>query len=309
MTIQCCSNKIDNTGVSVCDKPFGTIYKRYLFPIKAKDGSLNKITLVNGVVTSAAITALINNPDKTKRLYPLPEDHNPESERAEPITEEDTLGNTVIVRQAARTENSQFWEKSTAYLKALKTFTKLNVGVIYVDVDGNVMGIAATDGILPIPIQSLDFRYMPNNGSEIAKIMMTYQYKMNVSDEDLAYIGYEAFETDMTNVEGLLTATSNIASITATPALITISIWTLGANVGKKICVTGLEVGDFSFANVTAANTLTLGTLTETSDGTYEITVTANNPTVGDDLTATITKNGFDFSAINDLEIEVVSGT
>jgi hypothetical protein len=308
MNIECCSNQLGNTGVIKCDKPFGTIYTALLVNLIANDGTRNKLTVPqNGQITEASITALINQTDKSKRLYPLPEAHNPESDRPEPITEEDTLGNVEIVRDAARTESMQFWKVSTAYLAQLKKFEgKKNVGIYLVSKNGSVEGIADGSDLYPIPLQALYFNYMRNNGSELEKVMMSYQYKMNVSDGDLAFIGSELFESDMTSIEGLI---NGFADIVITPSLVTAKVFVSPANIGTKVGVPGLLVGDFSFANVTQSNTFTLGTLTETSCGVYEITITGNAPIVGDDITPTITKSGFDFESVNDQEIEVVSGS
>jgi hypothetical protein len=306
MNIHCCSNQLGNTGVSPCDKPFGSPFKKVLVPVFANDGTKNKISAAS-TITDAAILALLNHADKSKRWYPLPEIHNPESERAEPVTEEDTLGNVQIVRDAARSISVQFWETTTAYLKELKKFEHIKVGIYEIDNEGKVMGVASGTDLYPIPIQGLYFNYMFNTGEALAKIMMTYQYKMNVKDSDLAYIGSSTFETDMTTIEGLLNAFSSLSEITVTSTLLSIKIWTNGANIGKKIGVCGLLVSNFSLANVTESETVTLGTLTEVSDGHYEISITGNAPSAGDDLTLTITRNGYDFTQINDLEIEAVS--
>lgn len=305
MNINCCSSQLGNTGVSPCDKPFGTKYRSILVNITANDGVKNSIELdINGQVTEADVTALINQSDKSKRWYPLPETHDPESERAEPITQEDNLGNTRVVRDAARSVTEVFWYVTKSTLKNLRRFERAKVGVYYVDNAGNLMGLVSGSKLLPIPIQSLNFRDMDNDGQTGYQIMMTYQFKMNVGDEDLAYIGYESILTDLTTVSGLLDV---VGTVVATPSLVTVTLYVQGNNIANKICVEGLVVGDFSFANVTQANTLTLSTLSETSTGVYEITVSANNPNVGDDLTATITKSGYDFTFINDIEIEVVS--
>ena len=100
--------------------------------------------------------------------------------------------------------------------------------------------------------------------------------------------------TDISLLNGLLDVTSVYSAIGQTSFKATLK--TIFGTFVNPLLVEGLVAGDMALYNVTDSANVTITSAVEAPDGTY--TISYASQTVADVLRLTITKDGFDFTAV-----------
>jgi hypothetical protein len=132
------------------------------------------------------------------------------------------------------------------------------------------------------------------SGATTQKIDLAFDWHLDVQDERLRTIEPNEMSTDISLLNGLLDVTSTYSAIGQTSFKATLK--TQYGSFLNPVLVEGLVAGDMALYNVTDSASVTITSIAESPDGTYQINFASQ--TVADVLRLTITKNGYNFAAV-----------
>ncbi|MHC5059128.1 MAG: hypothetical protein ACYTKD_31120, partial [Planctomycetota bacterium] len=177
-----------NTGVkgTAFKKPF----KKIFVPIFAADGTRNKI-LASDTLDQAYIDARINDPDPTKRWYPVGEFVTYTSERAAPTLETFANNQSNVTEEGARVITLQLNDYPAKDKRKLDALACGRFGEFQIDKCGNLRGIENADQseLYPIEVNKNYFHsiLVDSQDGQGQKIQLTYEISQSVYDGDLSY--------------------------------------------------------------------------------------------------------------------------
>ena len=302
-----CDILLGNAGVPGCVASHGVARKLIRTPLIATDGTQNKIDL-SVALDQAAITALINQADASKRWYPTPNFKTVTQERADPIFEDFPDGSQANVRDGVKTFNGFITNGASPQLVGvLKDDKCTKFGVYIVDDFDNLIGRDIGDGYLyPIPVDNGSYnpQYIEPTDSTVAKVDLTFNFSTLFRDENIGFIAADAIGASLLSENGLLDVVITASSPVATG--VSIKLEYIYGPSGSKLPVTGLDMttaGDAEFTLVntdTGNSTIGIDSAPEGPDGTYEIVYTvADQPAIGNIVQGTVNKNGLDKDSKN----------
>ena len=299
MAVCKCDAGIVNSGIPSCVSGFGRIAKLYFVYQTASDGTSNAVPC-STTIDEAFLTGKLNESDPSKRWYPTDKISNVTEVRNDPTTESiDNIDS--IVEQGSRTFNGFFVGKGAStptYLKFLKSVECPSVMYFAVDVNGTLVGVETVEGGeaaltgINIQPQSMFSRPVPATSTTIAKNELTFAVDSLVQDETIAYIGADEITADLLNANGLLdvTLTENVAAPTLSDVTIDASL--VYGSVCNKLTYNGAtDAADWDVNNITTPASITVLTVTENPNGTYNLTFAAQ--TASDQITVQVSKDGF----------------
>ena len=274
-------------------------------PLYDGDGNLNKITLTD-VLNAAYFTALVNQADKTKRWYPMPEMVNVTDVRGNSTIETFENMSKVFIQQGVRDFKALFVQAPQQLLAALQSYRCDELGVYFVDICNNLIGTLGTDQdacdpsyLYPIRVDqnSIDPIFVKMTDKLSQKIEINFSFHMDENDSDLRVITQEEAGTNLTNLSGLLDICADYASIHTTGVTATLKVVGYGTPI-TPLTDKGLVAADFALYNVTDSASVTVVSAVETpaNSGIYVITHAAQ--TIGDEMRLTPTKTGRDYSLV-----------
>ncbi len=300
MAVCKCDAGIVNSGIPSCVSGFGRIAKLYFVYQTASDGTSNAVPC-NTTIDETFLTGKLNEADPSKRWYPTDKISNVTEVRNDPTTESiDNIDS--IVEQGSRTFNGVFVGKGAStptYLKFLKSVECPSVMYFAVDVNGTLVGVEtieegepALTGINVQP-QSMFSRPIPATSTTIAKNELTFAVDSLVQDETIAYIGADEITADLLNANGLLDVTLTINQGSgATLSDVTIDASLVYGSLCNKLNYTGATApANWAVNNLTTPASITVLTVTENPNGTYNLTFAAQ--TAGDQVSVQVSNNGF----------------
>jgi hypothetical protein len=132
------------------------------------------------------------------------------------------------------------------------------------------------------------------SGATTQKIDLAFDWHLDVQDERLRTLEADEMSTDISLLNGLLDVTSTYSAIGQTSFKATLK--TQYGSFLNPILVEGLVAGDMALYNVTDSASVTITSIAESPDGTYQINFASQ--TVADLLRLTITKDGYNFAAV-----------
>jgi hypothetical protein len=278
---------LGNLGHPNCVPKFGVISSLIFVPLKANDGTLNRINTAT-VVTSTTFTALTQHIDPSKRWYPTPTFENVNMETAESLTEESASGRVSKLRPGKVSFTGELWdEDSTPQMQGkLEKYPCQDFGFYIVDDSGNLIGSINGTYLEPIPAEasSLDVLFNFKKDDTTQKLMVKFDVKRNFRTSTLRMISSSEGLVDFGTLEGLIDANIALSSITTTGFVATITTdYGTALTAGK---VKGQVSADFSLYNDTDSASITITTVTETADGVYTFVMPAQ--TVADDFTVSL---------------------
>lgn len=305
-----CNNTLGNTG-SGCVSIFDVVRRIILVPYFNDAGTVNGILLstVTGAsfLDNAYFADLVNQPDASKRWFPLPEVKNVASERGDDETESFDDNSKVFITQGVREVKLLIVGRnvSPTFLGKVKQARCTPVGFYEVDKDGNLLGSISKDGLYLNPIRigddTLSAKWVPTADKTSQKMMVNFEVHTDENDEDLQQITSNEMTADLLLLKGLLDV--NVVFSAMTFNGFTMKLTTDFGTALTKTPVEGLLAADMALYNVTDGSAMAItGTgsaFTETVPGTYVIEYsTATQPTAGDVIRNTITKDGYDFTNV-----------
>jgi len=287
-----CNAGLGNTGRPGCVPIQSVTSKLIMVPLNANDGTLNGIDLSAPLPTW---NSLINEPDASKRWFPLPAFENVELPKAESQFEEANSGRMAFLREGKRSFSGELWgEDSTpTLLGKMKAGRCVGFGVYVVDVTGNLIGSKVNGYLYPIPVdnQSWNPTFMFATDSTVQKIMLTFDFDRLFDDSTMYMITATEAGVDFNTLAGLIDV--NLTEVLpATPGQVVLNAsFDYGTALNPILLqgVTGLT--DWDIYDVT--NQVSFGNpsaVSESPAGTY--TLLASFVT-GDDYTVSVVKDGF----------------
>jgi len=305
-----CDSGLFNTG-SDCSPLLLATRKLILVPKYASDGTRN-IILYTDVLNKAYFDALINNSDKSKRWYPLPQLKNVDDNRGENIEETFEDGSKLFVQEGARLFKA--WITPLAgqgavspQMKAAIESARCVESMVYlIDKAGNIIGSEAPDGSglygIEIDSQTISAMFIKATDKTGPKIELKFGFDADEKDENLRMITCDELgDADVLSLRGLLNVCV-IATDIEDDGFKAKLVTDFGTPINPGL-VKGLIQTDFAIKNVTDNSSITITSFTESPEGTYEFGFASQDP--GDVLQLIPTKAGFDFQCVKDAEIEV----
>ena len=299
----CCSLTVANTGFG-CTPIMEVVEKFIEVSYFKADGTINEIDLTD-TFNLAYFTALVNDADETLRWYPLPFVKNMVDERAdsdfESFDDKTRIERQVGIR-SVKTIITTLGNNAGAVSPQM--VGKINdkkckvSGLFGITKSKQLVGEMINDGFLaPIRIDNgslMAILVKTGSGAITQKINLGFDWHIDVQDERLRTLEADEMTTDISLLNGLLDVTSTYSAIGQTSFKATLK--TIFGTVVNPLLVEGLVAGDMALYNVTDSANVTITTAVEAPDGTYTISYATQS--VADVLRLTITKDGYDFTAV-----------
>ena len=306
----CCSLTLANTGFG-CTPIMEVVEKFIEVSYFAADGSINGID-VTDTFNLAYFTALVNSADDEQRWYPLPFVKNMVDERAdsdfETYDDKTKLERMVGIRSVKCIIVPFGQNSGSVSPQMVGKFNdkKCKVSGFYgITKSKQLVGEMITDNILsPIRIDngSISAKLVKTgSGAVNQKIDLAFDWHIDVQDERLRTIESDEMSTDVSLLTGLLDVTAAYTAISQTSFKATLK--TQYGSVLNPVLVEGLLAGDMSLYNITDSASVAISSIVESPDGTYKINYASQ--TVADVLRLTISKDGYDFTAVTAAHITV----
>ena len=237
-----CDVLLGNAGAPSCVASHGVARKLIRVPLIADDGTENKIDL-SVALDQAAITALINQADASKRWYPTPNFKTVTQEREDSITESFDDGSADFVRDGVKTFTGFITKPASPQLVGvLKDDRCTTFGVYIVDDAGNLIGRDISDGYLyPIPVDNGSWNptYIEPTDTTVAKVNLVFNFSTLFQDENIGFIAADAIGATLLNENGLLDVVFSNASASSDTAA-SVEIAYIYGPSNSKLPVTGL---------------------------------------------------------------------
>ena len=299
----CCSLTVANTGFG-CTPIMEVVEKFIEVSYFKEDGTINEIDLTD-TFNLAYFTNLVNDADETLRWYPLPFVKNMVDERAdsdfESFDDKTRIERQVGIR-SVKTIITTLGNNAGAVSPQM--VGKINdkkckvSGLFGITKSKQLVGEMINDGFLaPIRIDNGSLSAIlvkTGSGAITQKINLGFDWHIDVQDERLRTLEADEMTTDISLINGLLDVTSTYSAIGQTSFKATLK--TIFGTVLNPVLVEGLVAGDMALYNITDSANVAITTAVEAPDGTY--TISYASQTVADELRLTITKDGFDFTAV-----------
>ena len=299
----CCSLTVANTGFG-CTPIMEVVEKFIEVSYFKNDGTINEIDLTD-TFNLAYFTALVNDADETLRWYPLPFVKNMVDERAdsdfESFDDKTRIERQVGIR-SVKTIITTLGNNAGAVSPQM--VGKINdkkckvSGLFGITKSKQLVGEMINDGFLaPIRIDNGSLSAIlvkTGSGAITQKINLGFDWHIDVQDERLRTLEADEMTTDISLINGLLDVTSTYSAIGQTSFKATLK--TIFGTVLNPVLVEGLVAGDMALYNITDSGNVAITTAVEAPDGTY--TISYASQTVADVLRLTITKDGYDFTAV-----------
>jgi hypothetical protein len=272
-----CNLTLANTGANKCTPVFGVGVIPVLVPLVAADGTANQIDLTTYTGSQAEWDALTENPDRTKRWYPLPKVKNVENVRGDAVFESFDDGSNEFVRQGTRTYQAELTGKKIQVLGNLEGAGCAEVGIVFVDDCKQLIANKDGDFANPIPIDGNTWQVnlVLATGSTVNKLQLNFEFDSLAKDSDLGILEASASIIDLTSLKGLSDMAYTFGAITATDAKITLTTSTLSM-IGVPI--EGITQPDWSAFNVTDNSIVAIPQSSEGVGGEYTVDFLAQTP-------------------------------
>lgn len=290
-----CNQGFKNTGKPNCDQAFRVTRNFFAVQMVDDDGNDNSVLLAD-VIDSTFITAKVNDPDKSKRWFPINGFEAIESTRADQITQEFPSGKAVFIRDGIKPWIGQLPGDTPVYLEALESFACRNFGIFLVDIKSNLRGELndAEDALNPIEVDN-DTWYpslIDATDSTTEGLQVAFQFSQNVQDSRLRMILASEMTVNLLKITGLQQVDGTSAGApTATTVAVKLTTEVYGWRL--PIDVKGWEDSDFLLTNLDTNLPVAISGSVEAPLGTYTLTF-ASAPAANMLLEDSVTKTGFD---------------
>lgn len=279
-----CESAFGNTGVTNCELIKKATYTIMLQAKYNEDGQKNFIDLTTGQIGEDIQTLTSAETHPLRRLYPLPVAENVTMDKTETVYEVAPSNRRYEAQDGVRTNIFQFLgaNSSFRFLGELNKFGCKDLVYYIVDVNGAIWGSfpsgVTEDALYGVDVakSTFDTMLMHATDTTVQKIQLQFDTAYNFDDSSWRGITASDLGYSATELQGLLSLTASVSSISTTGATVLVTYATNSA-VTPKVGLKGLVIADFALLNVTDNASVTIATLTEspTVDGQYALTWTA----------------------------------
>lgn len=298
-----CTSKYANSGQVSCIGALIKASRRLIFVSRYKnDGTLNKIT-VPTTLDNSFWSGLINNTDRSIRIYPLPKHVNAEIAKEASVYETFANGSKQFIHEGVSSFKCVYPAQQPYFLSVLKSGRCTDVAVYIVDANGALVGLSNGEENVVYPFalnrNTIDALLKWGTDTTGTNIEMSFEFDTDQKDEEIVKID----ASDMVSVnllsssyDGLYDAIKSQTSTAATT--MTFKLYAQGGSAASPVAITGLLIGGFALFNNTTSAAVTILTCVEstTVPGTY--TLTYASQTSGNIIRITPTKSGVDFTNV-----------
>lgn len=284
-----CPATLGNTAKPNCIALLDVTKSGFLTNTYASDGTRNCIP-AGTVINEAFIIGKINEPDPTKRWYPLLKLSMVTDERADSETE-DIDGVAVVTDDGVRTFTAYTPKASYVYLEKLKRGRCASLSIFLVDAQSTLSG-STTDPDYFYPFQIEDGTFDPSlvkpQKGVSQKVKLKFDFSTLEKDEHIHQYSSDTDLLKYASSGGLLDLFGEILipSTTGFSVRVTHEYGTFN----KPALFVGLKIADFVLENLTTGLPVIVTSVTEQTDGEYDFVTPAQ--TAGDKMRLRTVKNG-----------------
>lgn len=273
-----CESAFGNTGVTNCELIKKATYTIMFQSKYNENGSLNFIDTTDLDTVATATGASVH---PLSRLYPMPVAENVTMDKTETVYETAPSNRRYEAQDGVRTNIFQFLgtNSSFRFLGELNKFGCKDLVYYIIDVNGTIWGTSTVDGKLygvGVAKSTFDTMLMHATDTTVQKIQLQFDTEYGFDDSSWRGITAESLGYSATELQGLLSLTATVSSISTTGATVRVTYATNNA-VTPNVGLTGLVAGDFPVKNLTDNSIITVATATESlvNPGTYVLTWSA----------------------------------
>lgn len=280
-----CDGRIKNTGNMRSVKPFGYTQGGYIVPLNDSDGNRNFLNLAAADL-DAELLDKVNEPDPTKRWYPIRNFKNVTQEQADDTFETDDTNQRDNVLKGIKTFSAEVWNTTNTFFAQIEDMC-VPFGFVPYDNCGNLKGEVDGDNFYPRLVNSDSYssRYMDATPTTSAKTMFEFDYDLLSTDAAQEMLSVNSFTTvNPAQLEGLLDINMTVDSNASSGTVVIDMFYSYGSILDKKR-FTGADEANFDINNVTQGTPITIDTFTDNGDGNYTIVfTTGDEPATGEEV-------------------------
>lgn len=246
-------------------------------------GALNSIDLTSAI--GSTFYDLFFSTDATQRLFPISGLRNVDWPKEETQYDTDNTNQKDFLRDGTQSFMAEKRGANNVYASKVQqsrcpkngTYWVSEIGVVGLKV--STYGATPTHNWYPIPITALDAQWKPKTGSEVEKVMVSFDLEATVNVGELWLIKWE--DLGMTYQQfvlaGLLDVNYTITNAISGPTPTAFSL-RITSDYGQGLIdgaknVAGLVAGDFAITNKTAGGSITPTSVTENTDDDYDFVI------------------------------------
>jgi len=287
-----CNAGISNTGRPNCVPLFSITSSMIIVPLTANDGTKNRIDL-NAPIP--VWSDLINEPDASKRWFPLPAFENVELPKADSQFEEANSGRMAFLRQGKRSFTGELWSEDSTptFLGKLEKTRCVDFGVYFVDVNGNLIGSEVDGYLYPIAVDSPSWNptFMFATDSTVQKIMLAFDVNRLFDESTMYMITSDEAGVDFTTLDGLIDVVLTFDGAVGQTATVLNAEFCYGTAYNKIDYVGATNPADWSITD--GIGSFAPDAVTEVNDGVYLLDYTSQGFGAGVPLMFSVTRVGF----------------
>ena len=294
-----CNAGLSNTGRPGCVPIQGRVSSLILVPLKDSTGALNGINLS---VALPVWNDLVNEPDSSKRWFPLPAFENVELPKADSQFEEASSGRMAFLRQGKRSFTGELWaeDSSPTFLGKLQKSRCVDFGLYIVDVNGNLIGSEVDGYLYPIPVDNPSWNpvFMFATDSTVQKITLGFDFNRLFDESTMYMITPDEAGIEFTSLSGLIDVVFTNGVGGGTFDFVDFDAKLEYGTALNKIVYTGaLALTDWNLYNVTTSTLIgNPSGVTEGPDGSYTLQFGVQG--TGDEIRVEVSRDGYDGETI-----------
>lgn len=286
---------IGNTGIPAGAKIFKKPVKAFLVQTFADDGVRNDLDFTSTTsLTKAALDALVQNADPSKRWYPLPKLYDAVLAKGDPVLDTAGDGTNFFIQEGVRTSVFILKQQDATLIQSFDTLEcagNADWSIFFVDTCDQVL-VEQVDAKKGRPLQiasstfNVFYQFMTDTTSN--NITVNFDFDKFLKDGRLKVVEVDS-DANILKIEGLKTVrvAYGVPTTTAVTATMTFDYGSLG----NDIPYTGAVTADFSLDEITPTPGVVPGfAVAEGLPGIYAMTWTLE--ATGDVLETTSTAAG-----------------
>jgi len=220
----------------------------WLVPYFDSDGNVYTIDCADSPFDKTYFDGLVNETDKSKRLYPLPAVDNVEDVRADSVVFTTSGGVNKVVRAGTRTFTGLLFDSPAFLINSLESVGCTDFGVYFIDLNGNIIGNSKfeADKLAPFRIQkgTIDPTYIKSTDDQPSSIQFKFDFDRNEQDKNIGGISANDITYSPSLVTGLLDINAGTPSGISSTGF-TIATTTDYGDVCSPGSLKGAVVGDW----------------------------------------------------------------
>jgi hypothetical protein len=272
----------------------------WLVPYFDSDNTVNTLKCADMPFDKTYFDGLVNNADKSQRVYPLPAVDNVEDVRADSVIFTTSGGVNRKVKDGVRSFSGLLFDSPAFLIDSLERSGCVELGVFFIDLNGNIIGNGkyAEGELAPFRIQkgTTDVTYVKATDTDPSSISFKFDYNVNEKDKNIGGISADDIVYSPSLVTGLLDVTAGAATAITLGGFTTETTTNYG-DACSSGALKGAVVGDWVLYNETQASSVTILTADESPAGTYSFTYA--DQTSADVLTLSLAKDGYEMTPLS----------